>query len=507
MIMLLLLAGALAVEVLMHLFSAWPHARSLLAWLGILAQAFAAGSIFAVSGLNVFTLLLALFGIYRVFNLLRVIERRMHEDYLRRATRGSSIALSAMQLAVAGLLLGWEKWHTTGRVVWAALCVSQAIVGLIFMLSVGRTMRRTQWPRPKKHYADADLPAVTVAIPARNETEDLEQCLQSIIASDYPKLEVIVLDDCSQNSRTPEIIRDFAHAGVRFIQGKEPQPTWLPKNQAYERIAAEASGAYILFCGVDVRFMSDSLRMIVSTMLDRDKQMISILPRRQESAYGRLSLIQAMRYWWELVPPRRTFRRPPVISSCWVITAEMLKKAGGFAAIKRSIVPEAYFAREAIKQNDGYSFLRSDGLGVESNKTVSEQRATAIRMRYPQLHRRPEQVALAALWELIYLVLPFVLAVGGFWWPIGAPAHVAAILASVYLVISYEYAVLSTRVNTWWFGLFAQPFAVMSDIILIHYSMWRYEFASVDWKGRNVCVPVMHVVPSLPPLYPPKNNA
>jgi len=71
---------------------------------------------------------------------------------------------------------------------------------------------------------------------------------------DYPKLEIIVLDDCSQNKHTPEIIRSFAHDGVRFIQGEHPKPTWLAKNQAYDRLAQESSGEFILFCGVDVRF-------------------------------------------------------------------------------------------------------------------------------------------------------------------------------------------------------------------------------------------------------------
>ena len=51
------------------------------------------------------------------------------------------------------------------------------------------------------------------------------------IASDYPKLEIIVLDDCSQD-RTAEIIRNFAHDGVRFIQSEDNKDNWLDKNKA-----------------------------------------------------------------------------------------------------------------------------------------------------------------------------------------------------------------------------------------------------------------------------------
>jgi hypothetical protein len=187
-----------------------------------------------------------------------------------------------------------------------------------------------------------------------------------------------------------------------------------------------------------------------------------------------------------------------VISSCWIIQRQALQQAGGFAAVARSIMPEAHFAR-AVLSTDAYSFLRAtDVLGISSAKQVAEQRDTAIRMRYPQLHRRPEQVALLTLAELVFLLLPFVLAIAGFWINIGTFAHVAALLASVLLTAAYELSVLSTKVNTWSFGLIGQPLAVLTDIVLLHYSMWKYELSTVEWKGRNVCIPVMHVIPHLP---------
>ncbi|HSD55565.1 MAG TPA: glycosyltransferase family 2 protein [Candidatus Saccharimonadales bacterium] len=498
MIMFILFAGAAALELLVHVASKFSGVRTGLATLSLAVTAGATAAALALH-FNLFTVLLALLAGYRILNMLRVIEKRMHDRYLKNATRSTTFTLLGLQSAVGLGWLAWSNWHTTGHATWAILGLLQLAASGVFLYSVLRTLRRTAWPTEHGSYSDAELPSVTVAIPARNETEDLQQCLQSIIASDYPKLEVIVLDDCSQTKRTPEIIREFAHDGVRFIQGHQPDETWLPKNEAYARLAQEASGAYVLFCGVDIRFSQSSIRTLVSTMLDRKKQMVSILPRRRQEAYGQVSLVQAMRYWWELVPPRRAFQRPPVLSSCWIIDREVLKKRGGFASVARAIVPEAYFARQ-LTANDAYSFLRSDGVGIESIKSVNDQRSTAIRMRYPQMHRRPEQIAITTLWELLFLVMPFVLAVGGFWLPIGTVAHLAAALASLMLIGAYEATVLSTRVNSWWFGIIGQPLAALSDVVLLHYSMWKYEFSTVDWKGRNVCVPVMHVTPHLPPV-------
>ena len=497
MITLILFTSAAVLELLVHLFGRAKRFRKILAAFAMSAVAFTGGVMIAVDP-NLFSVMLALLGLYRALNMIRIIESRMHDVYLRRSTLRTSLVLIAVQLVILAGWLLWTQWHATGHGVWAVVGGIQAVSATILLLSIRRNLIKTAWPAGERHYTDKELPTVTLALPARNETEDLQRCLESAIASDYPKLEIIVLDDCSQVKRTPEIIRSFAQAGVRFVQGHAPNDTWLPKNRAYDRLTQEASGEYILFCGVDIRFQKSSIRTLVTTMLDRHKQMICVMPHREKSTYSQLSLIQAMRYWWELAPPRRLFKRPAVLSSSWIITRDALVRSGGFAAIARAIVPEAHFARELIK-TDAYSFLRaSDGLGITSNKSVDDQRSTAIRMRYPQLHRRPEQVALFSLLEIIFLLAPFLLAVLGFWVSIGVAAHVLAAVACLLLTSTYLLATRSTHVNAWWFALIGQPFAVLTDLFLVHYSMYKYEFSTVDWKGRNVCIPAMHVVPRLP---------
>jgi hypothetical protein len=461
--------------------------------------AFSLGGVLAAD-LNGYTVVFALLTGYRILNIFRMVQAQMHERYLRRVTRSTFWVLTALQAGFAGLWILSTAVVISHWTLWAVLGGLQLGAGLIALLSVLRTLRRTAWPRTHVHFSDKELPSITVAIPARNETNDLQTCLQSILASDYPKLEVLVLDDCSQLKRTPEIIRSFAHRGVRFLQGREPGKTWLAKNWAYEQLAQEATGDYILFCGVDARLSPQSLRHFITVMLERKKTLISILPERAPEVYGVLSLIQPMRYYWELVPPRRLFNRPPVLSTCWMIEADALHKAGGFRAVSRAIVPEAYFAKIATK-TDQYSFLRSNELlGITTVKQIQDQRETALRMRYPQVHRRPEQVAILSLVESGLLIMPFVMAVLGFIIDIGTPAHVLSILAAACLTLTHELVAVSTRSNSWWFGLLAAPWMFALDIVYMHYSMWRYEFSTVEWKGRNVCIPVMHVVPHLPSL-------
>ena len=454
--------------------------------------AFGSGGLFA-SRPGITSGLILLVSAYRIFNLLRIVEARMNEPFLRRATRQTSFWLIGMQL-----LLGSLWW--LGRFVqlqhdfWLILASLQLLAAICLAASTYRTFQKTRPLVVKEAYADRDLPTVSVAIPARNEDAQLEECLRTVLSNDYPKLEVLVLDDCSQD-RTSQIIRQYAHEGVRFIPGKPPEENWLAKNQAYAQLAAEASGELILFCGVDVRFAPQSIRQLVTILKAKHKRMLSLTPVNASPGF---SMSQAIRYYWELALPRRLFNRPPVMSSCWLIEADLLKSSGGFAAVSNAITPEAHFARAAVT-HDAYSFIHSTAsLGIQSVKTGKDQKETAIRVRYPQLHRRPELVLLTAGAELVLFFAPYVMILFGLWDVFGLVTEEILILTGLILSGTYRSIAVSTSPKHRLFVTPLFPVTILADVILLHYSMGKYEFSTVEWKGRNICIPVLQVQSYLP---------
>lgn len=435
---------------------------------------------------------------YRIINLVRLYVRRLPGRQLRTISVRAHISLVAVQVLGVVLVASGQHFHL-GRVLLAILAALQLLVAFTLLRITLHTWRHARPQNDAQPLADKDLPSLSVLVPARNETEDLENCLRSLIASDYPKLEIVVLDDNSTNRRTPEIIRGFAHDGVRFVQGAVPdEKNWLAKNQAYARLAHEASGELLLFCGVDVLFEPQSLRLLVEGMLAKQKDMVSVLPLRAASVRATASLLQPMRYYWELCLPRRFFKRPPVLSTCWLVRAALLERAGGFGAVSRSVTPEAHFARQAVV-TDAYSFMRSNAdLGIYSAKPVTEQYATSVRTRYPQLHRRLELVAIAVLLELVFFVGPVIglCAVGFTPEPMAYAAVWIAALAC--LLVTYYLVAVDTKLNNPLIAWLLMPLAFLSDVLLVHISMYKYEFSQVIWKDRDVAVPVMQVLPHLP---------
>jgi glycosyltransferase involved in cell wall biosynthesis len=430
---------------------------------------------------------------YRIINVVRFIRYRLQQDRLRDVSLQTFIWLVGFQIALFLISLLIQNSPTINVV--GVLASIQLLGVLVLLRSTLQTWEYSKPIVPSHHFTDKELPSVSVLIPARDETETLQRCLESVIRSDYPKLEVLVLDDCSQNRRTPEIIRSFAESGVRFIQGEEAEESWVAKNYASEQLRKEASGTLLLFASADLRFEPNTIRTMVEHMLAEHKDMLSVLPILAEDDRIRISFLQPMRYYWELCLPRRMFKRPPVLSTCWFVSAERLEQYGGFASARQSIAPETHFARKAVI-SDAYSFVRSNSaLRVFRTKDPTSQYDTTIRIRYPQLHRRLELVAFTSLFELFFVAGPFFGVCLSFFLPHTLAFLLVWLAAALAMQIMYYYVSVETHLNTLLMAFLTAPLAILLDVYMLHVSLIRYEFGDVNWRGRNVCIPVMRVEP------------
>lgn len=344
-----------------------------------------------------------------------------------------------------------------------------------------------------------DTPTVSLCIPARNENHALADCLASAVASDYPKLEIIVLDDCSQD-KTSQIIRSFAHEGVRFIQGEVPSDGWLGKNNAYQALVDQAKGEYLVFMSVDTRIDEQSISQLISYMQLKKLTMLSILPQRVDSLRASV-LFAPLRYFWQMVLPLRF--NTPVATSLWAVRSENLQEVGGFAKHKERVDVENALASQ-LALNDQYRFLvGSNLLQVSYAKHWSSQVDTAIRLWYPSLHKSALLSFVAIVGQLLLFLLPSIVLLchaislssrNGY-------IHTSLVLAllawflSGYLYASYFRQVKATKSLVDYIAVFLSfflvPLLAIQEAILIATSYIQYKRGSVSWKGRNVCYPVL----------------
>jgi glycosyltransferase involved in cell wall biosynthesis len=119
--------------------------------------------------------------------------------------------------------------------------------------------------RNQPHRRAAIDPTVSIIIAAHNEASGISQKILNCLALTYPedKYEILVASDGSDDG-TAEIVRSFAHRGVKLIE----IPVRRGKQYA-QLLARDASrGEILVFTDVSVEFGRDSLQKMVSNFAD-----------------------------------------------------------------------------------------------------------------------------------------------------------------------------------------------------------------------------------------------
>jgi hypothetical protein len=269
------------------------------------------------------------------------------------------------------------------------------------------------------------------------------------------------------------------------VQGDGPTDGWLGKNQAMRTLTAQASGDYIVFADVDTHMGPQSITKLITYALSNKQEMVTILPTRRDG-WSWATVLTTLRYYWQIALPV-TARRVPVASQCWLIRRTTLMRLGGFEAVQQKIIPEGYFAR-ILFVHDQYRFIVSDDeLGITTAKKWSSQIETSIRFLYPTFKRQPMYVLGGVLLLAVLFVAPFVVLAGSHDMRLWAPAATACGL----IWLGYSLVVVRTHIYTWPVTVLLMPVALIQELVLLVASMVVYEFGDVNWKGRNVCYPVI----------------
>ena len=179
-------------------------------------------------------------------------------------------------LTVNGAVMnGLIQTHPIGLVGFLLLAIVVALVNAYWLRRLGSR----QLPK--------QLPRVSVLIPARNEEENLERCLLSLLAQDYTQFEIQVLDDRSTD-RTAEIAAGFAQRDgrCRVLRGKDLPDGWLGKHWACHQLAQSAKGELLLFIDADTWFQPTALSDAVALMEMDGLDVLSAVPKEEMASVG-----------------------------------------------------------------------------------------------------------------------------------------------------------------------------------------------------------------------------
>lgn len=132
------------------------------------------------------------------------------------------------------------------------------------------------------YYDDAELPMVSIIVPACNEDGHLEQSLLSRLNQDYPRFELIVINDRSTDG-TKEIIDRIAAIDGRLIPINitELPNGWLGKVHALHQGVKLAKGEWYLFSDADITFKPEMLRSAINYAQSQQVQHLTCIPEAE----------------------------------------------------------------------------------------------------------------------------------------------------------------------------------------------------------------------------------
>jgi cellulose synthase/poly-beta-1,6-N-acetylglucosamine synthase-like glycosyltransferase len=342
--------------------------------------------------------------------------------------------------------------------------------------------------KPEYDVAPAGSPTVTVVVPARNEEDDVAECLQSLLGQDYENLRIIAVDDRSTD-RTGEIMDKLAQSAgerLRVIHVTELPPDWLGKTHAMAIAAGAAieqyAPDYLLFTDGDIVFRRDAIRRALAHAVSTQADHFVLLPTTEVKTLGEgmlLSFLQVMSMWairvWRVADPKAK-RDALGVGAFNMIRTPVYRQIGGFEVASMEILEDLDLGKR-VKQA-GYRQRVATGPGMICVHWAAGALGIVTGMTknlFAVFRFRSELLLGAAVWLLVFCVLP-----AGFLLFPGVRA--AGLAWAIAMAGLYVLAARTSLITPW----FAPTFPVAATVFV--YSMFRSMTVTVfrggvTWRG------------------------
>jgi glycosyltransferase involved in cell wall biosynthesis len=122
-------------------------------------------------------------------------------------------------------------------------------------------------------------PRLSVVVAACDEEATIGPALATLLAQDYPDLEIVLVDDRSKD-QTGRIADAAAERDrrLRVVHVTELPPGWLGKVHAVHRATAISSGAFVLYSDADVHFAPGALRRAIAHAVSEGLDHLAVAP-------------------------------------------------------------------------------------------------------------------------------------------------------------------------------------------------------------------------------------
>ncbi|MFH1109062.1 MAG: glycosyltransferase [Planctomycetota bacterium] len=171
---------------------------------------------------------------------------------------------------------------------WFILAGGIGLVWLVRLLSLVPILRRRCILKPRAYQGPPqNAPRISILVAARDEEDNIEACVTTLLDQDYPNFQLIVVDDRSRDGTPAILSRLHRQAGLpgqggsrlRVVTVRELAEGWFGKSHAMHEGVAVSDGDWLLFTDADCRQLSrHTLSIAMDEALTQRTDFLTIIP-------------------------------------------------------------------------------------------------------------------------------------------------------------------------------------------------------------------------------------
>jgi cellulose synthase/poly-beta-1,6-N-acetylglucosamine synthase-like glycosyltransferase len=367
---------------------------------------------------------------------------------------------------------------------WLALVTAALCVGAFaWLLLVVRQIPRLGDVPP---LGDAEMPSISIVVAARNEARGIEAAMRSLLAQDVPRLEVVAVDDRSEDA-TGAILDRFARdePRLRVVHVAELPPGWLGKNHALWLGAGHATGELLLFTDADVVMAPDTLRRAAAMMsagrIDHLPAGMHVdMPGWLLQTFGVFFGVMFTIFSrpWKAKDPRSGAHVG--VGAFNLIRAAAYRRIGTHRAIAMRPDDDLKLGKLVKKHGLRQDFVNAAShVRVEWYHSVREALHGLRKNGFAGVDYRLSLILLATVTQPLFFIWPWVAV-----WVTDGPTRLLNAVAVAAILGVFAGAAREQRVR-WWYGV-AYPLAVVLFLAAIwNATLYALIHRGIEWRGTH----------------------
>lgn len=341
---------------------------------------------------------------------------------------------------------------------------------------------------PVLNYVVNPPPKISVLIPARNEEMRLRPCLSTLSDSDYPILEILVLDDHSTDGTTQLVAhRAKGDPRIRLLAGENLPDGWVGKPWACHQLAREAKGEYLLFVDADTRFSDITIAHAVNLAHQTKADLISLWPYLEAHTWSERLVIPFVHLFILFYLPhwiRAPLRSLGAANGQFVLfRREAYEKIKGHESVRHHMVEDIGIARNL--RQAGAKILNLDGTNpghaialvrCRMYTRFSEVWEGFTKNLYPSFDGNIPAFLFFQLIQVVVFLAPFLLLL--------TPYRGPLVWTEVAIILALRFS-LAHRFRQSYLGALLHPLG-QSLVLVIAMNSWLQALrGKLPWKGRH----------------------